>query len=112
MLPKNLSPIEKKALKEFKKQTVAKLKNDILALKLFGSKARGDFRKDSDIDILVLLKKSTLKKEDLIFDIAVDILLKYGIDLSVKIFSEKEYEKGLNWQIPFFLSIQREAARI
>jgi predicted nucleotidyltransferase len=33
------------------------MKGEVLDIKLFGSKARGNFKEDSDIDVLVLLKK-------------------------------------------------------
>lgn len=112
MLPKYLSKTEKQALKEFKTKILEKLKGDVLELKLFGSKARGDFHKDSDIDVLVVLKNKTSRKEDFIFDLAVNNLLKYGIDLSIKIFSEKEY-KYLN-SIPtvFMQLFQKEAVSL
>ncbi len=66
----------------------------------------------SDTDVFIILKKTSLKKEDLIFKIATDILLKYGVDISLKIFSEKEYKERLNLQVPFFLIIQKEGVSL
>ncbi len=111
---KHLSQKEKKALREFKQALLEEFNRELLELKLFGSKARGDFRKASnrsemsDTDILIVLKRTSLKKEDLIFKIATKILLKYGIDISPKIFSEKEYKERLALQVPFFLIIRKE----
>jgi predicted nucleotidyltransferase len=57
-MPKlNLTSKEKLALKEFKEKILKKMKGEVLDIKLFGSKARGNFKEDSDIDVLVLLKK-------------------------------------------------------
>lgn len=115
---KHLSIKEKRALEEFKQALLKKLGREILELRLFGSKARGDFKKTSDIgemsdtDVFIVLKKTSFKKEDLIFKIATDILLKYGIDISIKIFSEKEYKERLNLQVPFFLIIQKEGVSL
>lgn len=111
---KHLSAKEKKALNEFKEKLLQKLGKDVLELKLFGSKARGDFKKTSDIgeisdtDIFIVLKKTSLRKEDLIFKIATDVSLKYTVDIAPKIFSKKEYDERLNLQVPFFLIIGKE----
>jgi len=106
----NLTQNEKLALKEFKEKILQKFKEEVLDIKLFGSKARGDFKPfpDSDIDVLVLLKKNSPEKEDLITEIATDISLKYTLDISPKIFSKKEYKERLKLQIPFFLIIEKE----
>ena len=104
-----LSPLEKEALGEFKNQILQKLGRRVLAVKIFGSKARGNAKKTSDIDILVLVKTSSLKTEEIIFDVATQVLIKYGVDLSVKIFSSKEFQEGLSLEIPFYLKVHKEA---
>ncbi len=43
-------------LNKFKQEIFAKFKDDLISLVLFGSVARGTARKDSDIDILIILK--------------------------------------------------------
>ena len=50
-----LNQIEKKVIKSFVKELKEKLGNEIITIRLFGSKVRGDFEKDSDIDILAML---------------------------------------------------------
>ena len=115
---KYLSIKEKMALEEFKQTLLKKFGREILELRVFGSKARGDFKKTlnigemSDTDVFIVLKKTSLKKKDLIFKITTDILLKYGVDISIKIFSEKEYKERLNLQVPFFLIIQKEGVSL
>ena len=111
---KNLPKNEKMALNEFKKALLNNFGKELLELKLFGSNARGDYKKTknigemSDTDVFIVLKKNSLKKEDLIFKIAVEILLKYGVDISPKIFSEKEYKERIKLQVPFFLVVKKE----
>lgn len=117
-MAKYLSLNEQKALDDFKKALLDKFGKGVLKLKLFGSKARGDFRKTdnigeiSDTDVFIVLKRTSLKKEDIIFEIATDILLKYNIDISPKIFSEKEYKEKMNLQIPLFLVVEKEGIAI
>ncbi|MBU4360328.1 nucleotidyltransferase domain-containing protein [Patescibacteria group bacterium] len=82
---------ERKAIKEFKKKLKEELGEQIVEIKLFGSKARGDFNKNSDIDILIVLKDDTERNKDKIFDIVQNILLESEVLLSPVIFNKKEY---------------------
>ena len=50
-----LNKKEKLYLKELS-EILSPLKKDIVYFKLFGSKARGDFSKKSDIDLLLVVK--------------------------------------------------------
>ncbi|RZV36961.1 MAG: nucleotidyltransferase domain-containing protein [Candidatus Acidulodesulfobacterium acidiphilum] len=73
-------------LKDNEIKAVEELKKTILGIYpdaeiiLFGSKARGDYTEDSDIDILILLNTEVNSKleEKIIGDI-YDIELKYGL---------------------------------
>ena len=78
-------------------------------LVLFGSYARGDYRNDSDIDILVLVNKDEITREEekriiyALYDIELD---------SGKIISPMIYPKRV-WETkyvitPFYESIKRE----
>ncbi len=46
----------KQILNKFKLKLLARFKDDLISLVLFGSVARGTARKESDIDILIILK--------------------------------------------------------
>lgn len=46
----------KQILNKFKQKLIARFKGDLISLVLFGSVARGTARKDSDIDMLIILK--------------------------------------------------------
>ena len=107
-----LNAKEEKAVKEFKKSLHQKLGRGVFILRLFGSKARGNFKKSSDIDVLIILKKNTIQNRDLIFQASAEILIKHGIDLSIKIFSDREYKKSLNLEVPFFINVQKEGVAL
>ena len=50
-----LSAKEKSVLKQFRTDLEQTLGAQLIELKLFGSKARGDGRPDSDVDVLVIV---------------------------------------------------------
>jgi len=66
-----LNDKEKKIIGFFVKELKEKLGDNIVSIRLFGSKARGDFREGSDIDIFILVKKKTLKVRDAITEIDI-----------------------------------------
>lgn len=71
---------------DFSRQVKRILGNKLSKVILYGSYARGDFRENSDIDIMVLttLTDDEIEKiENRIFDLAFDFEMEYGIDISV-----------------------------
>ena len=99
----------KKALLEFKKRLTKVLGEEIFEIKLFGSAAKGNFKKDSDLDVLIVLKSLSKKKKDFILTLSTEILLKYGVDISPRIYSKKEYLKEKNLPSIFMQILEKEA---
>lgn len=107
-----LSKTENEALKEFKEGIIKKIGEDILFVWLFGSRARRNFQKESDTDILVVLKNPTEEQIDFIYEVAMNIGMNYGIYLSVKIFSEKEFNYYKSIPTRFINNVLREGIMI
>ncbi len=76
---------------------------------LFGSRARGDFRPDSDWDILILVdsERVTNDVEDLFRDELYDIELESGQIISTFIYP-KEYWKSVLIYSPLYKNVSRE----
>ena len=77
---------------------------------LYGSYARGDYNKNSDVDIMVLTDLSFEEIEeyrDKISDIAYDIELDTGIILSPIIKNIDKYNVRIKF-VPFYKNIQKE----
>ena len=68
-----LSKRESEALGEFSVRIREALGPNLRELRLFGSKARGDARPDSDLDVLVVVAGNRVDAEDRAIDIAFDV---------------------------------------
>lgn len=89
----NISEEEKRAIQNLYNQIKEDLK--VKKIILFGSKARGDDEKYSDIDLLVLTEKQkTLKDRAKLSDISAGINVDYGVTLSCLYFNDKDWESG------------------
>ena len=104
-----LSIKEKSVLKEFKTSLEQVLGGQLIELKLFGSKARGDDRPDSDLDVLVIVTNDDWRICDVVYGVATDILLQTDISVSPKVISKNLLEQ-LQKEDSFFLrNIIRDA---
>jgi len=80
-MPENVNSIVYKFLQDLKRILGEKLAKVIV----YGSYARGDYRDNSDVDIMILVKMSdeeirTVKND--IYDLAFDVEMSTGIELS------------------------------
>lgn len=105
-MPKNVNIEIQKFIDEIKKILGERLKKVIL----YGSYARGDYNKKSDVDIMILTDLSFEEIEDYrdkISDIAYDIELNTGIVLSPVIKNIEKYNSRINF-VPFYKNVEKE----
>jgi len=82
-------------------------KYSIIEMKLFGSFARGDYSKTSDIDLLVILAKVDRNIEECLFNIAYDLELEYDCVIDVIVLPQ-----NFNNNIPVYRNIQKEGIAV
>src|SRR5919106_5411427 len=104
--------IIKKILCELKKGLVDIYGDQLKAVYLFGSFARGEGRlPDSDIDVLIVLngefKYREVQRRSI--DFVASLCLKYDVVITCKFASDKEYTES---KMPLFLSIRNDAVAI
>ena len=84
------------------------IRPQIRRLVLFGSRARGDYRLESDYDILVLVERKDPALRDSLYDAVMDVLLGHGRLISLKIFTEAEFSRLTALKTPFMARVAEE----
>jgi predicted nucleotidyltransferase len=95
------------------KSKLIELFGEGIELRVFGSAARGDYRKHSDIDVLVLLPvrvNNTI--EEKVFDSAYDIELKYSVIFGIVVYAKEFWASDIAASMPLYQNIQRESISI
>ena len=79
---------------------------------LFGSKARGDFKAESDIDVFILVDKADVKLRKSVASSTTAVLLKYGVLLSPKVIEESHFSFLKQLGTAFARNIEKEGIKI
>ncbi len=87
------------------------LGEQLVAVRLYGSYARGEERADSDIDLLVLVRQiddyiELIRRTSIQ---VADISLRYDVVVSRTFAVAQDYQKQ---QTPFFLNVRRESVTV
>jgi predicted nucleotidyltransferase len=77
-----LSPAEQACLGALKGSLRRRFGERLEALRLFGSRARGEGHPESDLDVLVAVRGLTRGERGEILDLALDLELEHGLLLS------------------------------
>lgn len=104
----NETDSRKEAIGKFVEQAQKEHGGRIEKIILFGSFARGDFTKESDVDVLVIWKGRQLDGWNSLENIVTDVLLEFGILISLKIVSPEDYRTMVDLGMPFIQNIERE----
>jgi len=103
---RNQKRIKKNAVEaSFVDKIISLFADSIVKVILFGSRAKGIPKPESDYDFLVVLKKKDRRTLEGIYEVVTDFLLEYGVDISLKIYSLEEYQKMNAIPTPFMASI-------
>ena len=103
----NFSRDESSALKELK-DSLKDFLGDRIKLILYGSRARGNYDHESDIDIAVIVKDLTRELKNQILDRVVDVELKYLTPLSTLVLSEDDFASLKNRERRIAMDIETE----
>jgi predicted nucleotidyltransferase len=93
------------------KQELTKVLN-LVDIRVFGSKARGEKSSDSDIDVMIEVENYSPEIESLIDDLVFEINLSHGCLISVLIFGKEELEEGPLRESPIYRAITKEGISV
>ncbi|MBR2587735.1 MAG: nucleotidyltransferase domain-containing protein [Bacilli bacterium] len=109
-MPNNVSNV----INEFTKKVRELLGDRLKKIILYGSYARGDYNKKSDVDIMILTDltfEEIEKYRDEISDIAFDIELDKGIVISPVLKNIDKFNARVD-VIPFYTNVQKEGVAL
>ena len=101
-----LAENEEQALKRLREELFARY--PVVDFRLYGSKARGEERPDSDMDVMIELPDYDRAIVEEIDDTVYRINLEYDVFISALVFGKDEVENGPMSESPIYKTIQRE----
>jgi len=107
----HLKPHEQAALATLVRELRARYGDDLQRVALFGSKARGDFHAESDLDILVIVRITQADYRRLwneMVDMAWRVELTYGVVISMIIKDLADYDAMRAHQLLLARNIERD----
>jgi predicted nucleotidyltransferase len=110
-MPQNgsLTANEQQALARFKTALESLLGANLVSLRLFGSRARGEGTAESDLDVLVLVRTKDPALCRRIVEAALDADLAYDTNVAPTILTISEYDKNREYRTPFYRNVEAEA---
>lgn len=102
---------ERVALQELKRRLLERFKKAEIIL--YGSKARGDYDRESDIDLLILIDEEiNTALEDEIISLAYDIELLYDVVFGLLIESKRDWNSEIFRAMPIHWNVNREGVLV
>jgi len=99
-------------LQVLKRSLESFLGDQLVSMVLFGSRARGDYDADSDMDVAIVVRGLTrVLKHRILYEVA-DLELRHDMPLSVLVLSDEEFNQLKERERRIALDIEREGIRL
>ena len=108
----NLTAAERRAIEQFKTGAASLLGDNLVSLRLFGSRGRNQGTEESDLDVLVIVRHKTPQLCRRVVEVALDCDLAHDTNLAPTILTVDEYKHNQEYQTPFYLNVEREGQAI
>lgn len=107
-MKKSLTQKEKEGLERFKSALQSLLGDNLLSLRLFGSRARGEGTDESDLDVLIIVKEKDRALCRRIVEESLEVDLACDMNLAPTILTSEEYRQNQEYGTPFYRNVERE----
>ena len=104
----HLDDRERAAIREYLQQLRMVYGSTVLRVVLYGSKVRGDFDAESDIDLFVVLRKPDGDRREHLEKAGFEIGLKYNVILSDLIVDQTRCDWMRQYREPFYEQVEKE----
>lgn len=95
-------------LDELKGELKLLLGENFLRVLLFGSRARGDWEEESDVDIALIVRSLTRQIKNSIYEKVAEIEIKHNFPVSILIFSESGFNQLKERERRIALDIEKQ----
>lgn len=105
---------EKEILDSYCRSLRENFPEDVAEIILFGSRARGKGRSDSDIDLLIVLNTQDPHVKREVLDLAWEAMSRHNFKafLSPIVFFKKDYHRYRQWNSSFLENVSQDAVRL
>lgn len=107
-----LTTEEKTVLRELKDALKVFLGDRLVSFVLYGSKARGDYDSESDLDVAIVVRDLTRVLKHQILDMVAEIEFKYLIPISTFVVSQEDFDRLREQERRIAFDIEREGISI
>lgn len=107
-LPVHLQTNEQAALAEFTTRLLQQPDMRVISVRLFGSKARGDFEPDSDLDVLVVLEDVNWTVRDRVHLLAARVSLEHDVLINTHLLSYSQWTNLSHRRATLWRHVQRD----
>jgi len=99
-------------LDAYRKVLAERFPGVVVDLVIYGSKARGDARPDSDVDVLVVISAGDWRLKDALACAAYDLAIGTEVVPSIQIFTAAEWERLRERQSVFREAVERDGVSV
>jgi predicted nucleotidyltransferase len=103
-----LTSTEEQAISAFLDRARRRYPKQLISAMLFGSKARGDSRTDSDIDLLLIVNEESWPLRQALSTLAARVSLEYGVLLGPRVVGQARWEQMKQQRFSLYRSIAAE----
>lgn len=107
-LPVYLQINEQAALAEFTTRLLQQPDIHVVSIRLFGSKARGDFGSDSDLDLLVILENADWTVRDRVHLLAARVSLEHNVLINTHLLNHSDWINLSRRRATLWQHVQRD----